>query len=191
MTKAMQISDPEEQQLIEQAQMGDRQAFADLVNRHRKGVINVAYRICGDAGQAEDIAQETFLRAWQHIPKYRPQALFRSWLYRIAANMTIDHLRSKKETVNIEMLALQSRDAGPELRLVEKERAAAVQQAVLGLPIASRQVLVLREYEQLSYQEIADTLEIPIGTVMSRLNYARKSIKLSLERMVEEKCLSI
>ncbi len=177
--------DVREFHLVTQAQHGDRQAFAELVYNYREGVVNVAYRMCGDPGLAEDIAQDTFIRAWQNLPKYQPKAPFKSWVYRIATNATLDVLRSQKETVDIDNLPLSTSAKGPESMLEEKERASMVEQAVLALPPSSRKVLVLREYEQLSYKEIADVLDIPVGTVMSRLNYARNTIKKSLKQLVE------
>lgn len=185
MSKPTQQMDEQELHLITQAQHGDRQAFAELVYNHREGVINVAYRMCGDPELAEDIAQDAFIRAWQNLPKYQPKAPFKSWVYRIATNATLDALRSTKQTVDIDKLPLATSAIGPEKTIEEKERAEMVKQAVQELPPASRKVLVLREYEQLSYQQIAQVLDIPVGTVMSRLNYARKAIKQSLKQLME------
>jgi len=174
-----------ELELIAKAQQGDRQAFGELVRRHREGVINVVYRMCGDANLAEDAAQEAFIRAWQHLSNYRPRSPFRNWVYRIATNVTLDVLRRERETVDIDTLSLASSDEGPEAMVERGERGERVRQAVLALPPASRAVLVLREYEGLSYREIADTLGIPIGTVMSRLNYARNRLRESLAPYLE------
>jgi RNA polymerase sigma-70 factor (ECF subfamily) len=174
-----------ELELITQAQQGDRRAFDELVHRHRKGVVNVVYRMCGNANLAEDAAQEAFIRAWQHLPSYRPRSPFRNWVYRIATNAALDLLRRERETVDIDTLSLVSSDEGPEAMVERGERGKRVQQAVLALPPASRAVLVLREYEGLSYREIADTLDIPIGTVMSRLNYARHRLRESLAPYLE------
>jgi RNA polymerase sigma-70 factor (ECF subfamily) len=173
-------------ELIAQAQRGDRRAFGELVRRHREGVVDVVYRMCGDVNLAEDAAQEAFIRAWQHLPSYRPRSPFRNWVYRIATNVALDVLRCERETVDVDALSLPASDAGPEATVEGKERGERVRQAVLALPPASRSVLVLREYEGLSYQEIADTLGIPIGTVMSRLNYARKRLRESLAPYLEE-----
>jgi len=171
--------------LITQAQQGDRQAFSELVRHHREGVVGVVYRLCGDVHTAEDAAQEAFIRAWQHLPSYQPRSPFRNWLYRIATNVALDVLRSEKQTVDVDDLPLADSNAGPETAVEDIERAEYVRQKVLALPPASRAVLVLREYEGPSYQEIADTLDIPIGTVMSRLSYARKLMLESLASYVE------
>ena len=174
-----------ESELITAAQQGDRGAFGELVRRHRAGVINVVCRMCGDAHVAEDAAQEAFIRAWQHLPSYRPRSPFRNWVYRIATNAAVDVLRREKETVDIDTLPLVASNEGPEAAMEGHERNERVQQAVLALPPASRAVLVLREYEGLSYREIAETLDIPIGTVMSRLNYARNRLRESLAPYLE------
>ncbi len=141
--------------------------------------------MCGDVNLAEDAAQEAFIRAWQHLPSYRPRSPFRNWVYRIATNVALDALRREKETVDVDALPLAAPGAGPEAAVEGKERGEWVRQAVLALPPASRTALVLREYEGLSYREIADTLGIPIGTVMSRLNYARTRLRESLAPYLE------
>ena len=176
----------EESSLITQAQQGDRDAFAELVYRHRAGAINVVYRMCGDGNLAEDAAQVAFIRAWQNLPKFQPRAAFRSWLYRIAINAARDMLRREKPGVDIDDLSLASPANKVEAHVEQRERARRVRQAVLSLPEASRAALVLREYEGLSYQEIAETLDISTGTVMSRLNYARCRLAEMLNPMLEE-----
>ena len=180
------ISQANERELVTRAQNGDRNAFSELVRNHAQGVLNVVYRMCGNVQVAEDAAQETFIQAWLRLPSYRPQASLRNWLYRIAVNTAIDMLRKDKRILPnaIEDLALMDSHPGPEAMLVSKERKEMVRKAVVSLPDASRSVLVLREYEDLSYQEIAETLDIPVGTVMSRLNYARKLLKEKLEVLI-------
>lgn len=173
-----------EMELVTQAQRGDRNAFGELVNMHAQGVTNVSYRMCGDVQIAEEACQEAFIQAWLHLSSYRPQTSLRNWLYRIAVNAATDILRREKRILPnaIEDLHLTDSGPGPEALLSQSERTALVQKAILSLPDASRAVLVLREYEEMSYHEIADTLDIPIGTVMSRLNYARKILKESLKQ---------
>ena len=172
-----------ETELVVSAQQGDRNAFSELVRLHTRGVFNVVYRMCGDSLIAEDAAQETFLRAWQNLSSYRPQMPLRNWLYRIAFNAGMDMLRKEKRILptDIEDLPLTDDRPSPESMASQKERTALVQKAILSLPDASRAVLVLKEYEGMSYREIADALDIPLGTVMSRLNYARKLLKEKLE----------
>lgn len=172
-----------ETELITRAQRGERGAFSELVCLHADGVRNVIYRMCGDPQIAEDAAQETFIQAWTHLHSYRPGTSLRSWLYRIAVNAATDLLRKEKRILPdaLEDLQLQDPGLGPEAFFFEEERTTLIQKAILALPEASRAVLVLREYEGMSYHEIADALNIPVGTVMSRLNYARKTLKEKLE----------
>ena len=176
-------SQTNETELVTRAQSGDRNAFNELVRIHAQGVLNVVYRMCGDMQVAEDAAQETFIQAWLRLPSYRPQASLRNWLYRIAINTAIDMLRKEKRILPgaVEDLNLTDASPGPETLVANSERMEMVQDAVLALPDAGRAVLVLREFEGLSYQEIAEALNIPVGTVMSRLNYARKLLREKLE----------
>jgi RNA polymerase sigma-70 factor (ECF subfamily) len=172
-----------ETELILKARDGDRNAFNELVRIHARGVMNVIYRMCGDAQVAEDAAQETFIRAWSHLGSFRVDMSLRNWLYRIALNTATDMLRKEKRILpgDVDDFFLADPQPGPEGIYLQEERTALVQAAIQSLPDASRAVLVLKEYEGLSYREIADALDIPIGTVMSRLNYARKTLKEKLE----------
>lgn len=174
----------QETELVRLAQNGDRNAFGELVRIHAPGVRNVIYRMCGDVHIAEDAAQETFIQAWLHLASYRPRQPLRNWLYRIGVNAATDILRKQKRIApeNMDELQLKDPQLGPEGLLSQSEQTTLVQEVVLSLPDASRAVLVLREYEGLSYHEIADTLNIPLGTVMSRLSYARKLLKEKLEK---------
>ena len=172
-------------ELIARAQTGDRSAFGELAVRHYEDVTRVVYRMCGDAQIAEDAAQEAFMRAWVNLPGFQPRAPFRSWLYRIAVNAALDALRRKPAEDledSEESLMLADLNLSPEAAYLEKEQAHLVQSAVMALPEASRAVLVLREYGGLAYDEIASALDIPAGTVMSRLNYARSLLR---ERLLE------
>jgi len=182
------ISQANEIELVTKAQSGDRNAFSELIRTHAQGVLNVIYRMCGDMQVAEDAAQETFIQAWLRLPSYRPRASLRNWLYRIAVNTAIDMLRKEKRILPgaVEDLNLTYSGPGPEALVASSERTEIVQEAVLALPDASRAVLVLREYESLSYAEIASVLDIPLGTVMSRLNYARSQLRLALAGYLEE-----
>lgn len=168
--------------LIEKAQTGDRNAYGELVRQHHPGVVTVVFRMCGDVDLAEDAAQDAFIQAWSHLSAFRPGTSFRNWIYRIAVNAALDVLRRapKLPDADFETLFMPDPQAGPEAALLQKERTLMVQRAILSLAEASRAVLVLREYGGLSYQEIAAALDIPLGTVMSRLNYARERLKEAL-----------
>jgi RNA polymerase sigma-70 factor (ECF subfamily) len=177
------VFETSEKEIVIRARDGDRNAFNELVRIHARGVMNVIYRMCGDAQVAEDAAQETFIRAWSHLGSFHVDSSLRNWLYRIALNTATDMLRKEKRILpgDVEDFQLADPQPGPEGIYLQEERIALVQAAIQSLPDASRAVLVLKEYEGLSYREIADALDIPIGTVMSRLNYARKTLKEKLE----------
>lgn len=174
----------DETELVHRAKNGERNAFSELVCIHAQGVRNVIYRMCGDAQIAEDAAQETFIQAWLHLSSYRPQTSLRNWLYRIAFNAATDMLRKEQRILPNALEDLQLSDPlpGPEAVFSQEERTTLVKKAIVSLPDACRAVLVLREYEEMSYHEIAEALDIPLGTVMSRLNYARKLLKERLGR---------
>ena len=183
MLEVVSVSD--DTRLISWAQAGDRDAFSELVCRYRVRVINVVYHMCGDANLAEDAAQDAFIRAWQHLPDFQPRSSFRNWMYRIAVNTALDITRRDRPGVDVESLELAAPGENLEADLERRERARQIRQSVLGLPQASRAVLILREYEGLSYREIAETLDISIGTVMSRLNYARTHLAKILRPLME------
>jgi RNA polymerase sigma-70 factor (ECF subfamily) len=148
-------------------------------------VLGVAYRVCGDAALADDLAQETFVRVWRKLHTYRPGHSFRAWICRIASNLTIDALRRQKPTVDIEQVSLPNPGSAPESLAMQDERALAVRSAIAALPEQVRITLVLREYEGLSYGEIAEALDIPMGTVKSRLGDARRRLREALAPLLE------
>ncbi|MBI9050176.1 MAG: sigma-70 family RNA polymerase sigma factor [Anaerolineaceae bacterium] len=172
-----------ESALIDSAKNGDRNAFSELVCLHVNPIMQILYRMYGDQHLAEDATQKAFIQAWLKLPNYQPKTAFRNWLIRIAINTAIDMLRKEKRILaqSTETMNLVDHAVGPETTVINNERAESIRQAILSLPEASRTVLILREYEELSYQEIADMLDIPLGTVMSRLNYARKILRKKLE----------
>ena len=175
-----------ESDLVSRAKQGDLHAFEEIVHHYRQGMIDVVYRMCGDANLAEDSAQTAFIKAWQRLPAYQPSGSFRSWLYRIAINAALDVLRREKPILQLGELQHLSGSEDPGKVIEQRQLEEQVRKAVLSLPPASRSVLVLREYEGLSYQEIAEALEIPAGTVMSRLNYARNRLVEILNPYLEE-----
>jgi RNA polymerase sigma-70 factor, ECF subfamily len=178
-----------EADLVYMAQSGDRRAYGELVRRCQGSVVGVVYRMCGDPHLAEDAAQEAFVKAWERLSAFTPRGEqgIKAWLCRIAINTALDTLRRLKHTADMPEMgaALQDITPGPEAAVLQAEQISEVQRAILALPEASRAVLVLREYEDLSYRQIADALDIPLGTVMSRLNYARSRLRETLAAPVE------
>lgn len=165
-----------EARLIAEAASGNRGAFAQLVHRHRERVLRTAYGILGSAEEAEDVAQDVFIKVWNSLPTYRAQGSLASWLYRITVNTALDALRRRGEEVPLEDWQRDVEEP-PEEALLRRDLGERVRRALAALPPGARSVLILREYEQLSYKEIAEVLQVPIGTVMSRLHYARKILK--------------
>ena len=165
--------------LVKRAQAGDKDAFGALVMRYHRRVHALAWRMTGDAGVADDIAQAAFLRAWERLESLREAGAFRPWLWRLTVRASLDHLRCLPPEAEMPE-DLSSPESGPEQVALASEQAAMVQRAVLSLPPQCRAALVLREYEGLSYREIAQALDLPLGTVMSRLNYARLLLREAL-----------
>lgn len=179
-----------EESLVVQAMSGDRNAYGELVGRCYTDVIRVVYRLCGDEQIAQDATQDAFVRAWVRLPGFQMRAPFRHWVYRIAVNSALDTLREKpqdsiEENTDIPRMAAEILD--PESAYLEQEQADRVQSAINMLTEAARVVIVLREYGGLSYEEIASLLDIPVGTVMSRLNYARNRLREMLREDRVEK----
>ena len=183
------ISDIEES-LVIQARDGDRNAYGELVSRCYEDVIRLVYRLCGDVQIAQDATQEAFMRAWVRLPDFQSRSPFSHWVYRIAVNTALDTLREKPQEsieTGANILLMAETSPNPEAAYLVKEQVDLVQGAVNALPEAARVVLVLREYGDLSYVEIASLLEIPVGTVMSRLNYARNRLRERLRKDLLEK----
>lgn len=179
--------------LIRRAQRGDADAFEQLLLEHQKNVYNLCYRMAGNPDDAMDLSQETFLRAWRCLDQYQFASAFSTWLYRLCSNICIDFLRRRRrqqtvpltfEDADGEEQTYAVPDAQPlpeeqvELKLTHETLAAAMAQL---LP-EHRAVLQLRVVNEMSYEQIADVLDIQIGTVKSRLSRARNQLKKILER---------
>jgi len=166
-----------EREWIARAQAGDKAAYGQLVQRYQRLVVSVAYHHGLDLAEAEDAAQETFIKAWLALPRYRESAgSLRPWLCRIAINTARDIHRRERPVQELDEQIMDSENS-PAEQAEAMAKARAVRRALNQLPAASRAALVLREYEGLSYAEIANALGIPQGTVMSRLNYARSRLR--------------
>lgn len=179
--------------LIRRAQRGDADAFEQLLLEHQKNIYNLCYRMAGNPDDAMDLSQETFLRAWRCLDQYQFASAFSTWLYRLCSNICIDFLRRRRrqqtvpltfEDADGEEQTYAVPDAQPlpeeqvELKLTRETLAAAMAQL---LP-EHRAVLQLRVVNEMSYEQIADVLDIQIGTVKSRLSRARNQLKKILER---------
>lgn len=182
-----------EEILVRKAKKGDTDAFGELVKRYERYILNLVYRTLGYPEDAEDIAQETFIKAFTNIKKFKGESKFSTWLSKIAINLCMDRLRSRssKEEMPEEGVWLtipQSSYYDPEEVTERLEIQERIRRAVSSLPDELRVVFVLREFDDLSYEEISKILNIPIGTVESRLYRARMRLKnlLSDLRTVEE-----
>lgn len=178
----------DDEALLERARRGDRDAFAAIVTRNQDGLYTMALRILGTPHDAADVVQETFLRAYTRLPELRGRTV-RAWLFRVAINCAHDVQRrsTRRPTVPLaddagNVIELPDPALGPEATAVARLQAAAIRDALLALPAEFRFAVVLRDVNGLSYEEIADALRIPVGTVKSRLNRARHMLATTLER---------
>ncbi len=177
--------------LIEEALRGDQKAFKELVARHQAAVFHIIFRLVRDKELANDLVQETFMKAFSSLKTYRSEYRFSTWLYKIAANSSIDHLRKKR----IKALSLDNpmqTDDGeigfevadyshhPEHEMVRREQAVSIEEAIESLPKKYRRVIVARHREEKSYEEIAAELGVPVGTVKARIFRARELLKKRL-----------
>lgn len=179
----------EEMELVARARGGDVAAFTALVRRYENRVYNLAFRMLGDADDAADVAQETFLAAYEGLGRFRAESALYTWLYRIAVNKALSRRRAKssrREFVPADdpspLLTAASRFQTPDEVAEEKERAVIVQDAISRLPGDLRAVVILKDIEGLEYEEIAGVLELALGTVKSRLHRARLSLRETLAR---------
>ena len=200
---ATAVEQVNEYELVYKAQQGDREAFAEIVHRNRAGMINVVYRMCGDASLAEDAAQTAFIKAWQQLSSYRPVASLRSWLYRIAVNESLMLLRKRRgiaisldegdddEGESVEPMQIVDWCCLPESELLSDEARKILDEAIQWLPERLRVVFILRDIEGLSVKDTAQALNISEVNVKTRLLRARLKIREILsayygERMAEK-----
>lgn len=167
--------------LLERCRKGDEGAWRELVTRHSRKVFGLCYRFSGRVDEAEDLTQEVFLRVYQSLDRYRSTGgAFNTWLMTVARNHAIDHYRRRREERNRrddgaegEMELLPSGEEGPVMALERKERVQLVQRGLRALPEDLRDPIVLCDLQGLPYEEAARVLEVPLGTVKSRLNRGR------------------
>ena len=176
----------DDEALLERARRGDRDAFAAIVTRHQDELYTMALRMLGTPYDAADVVQETFLRAYTRIPELRG-ATVRAWLFRVAINCAHDVQRraTRRPTSPLEdsegnVIELPDPGLGPEASALMRERVGAVRDALQALPSDFRAAVVLRDVNELTYEEMSEALRIPIGTVKSRLSRARHLLVAAL-----------
>ena len=173
--------------LLVQAALEDPAAFADLVRRYQDTLFNFLYRMTGNREDAEDISQETFVRIYRALPRFRIGAPFKPWMYKIAVNLAINHFNARKPSLAlVEDFPSVSPFTSPELMAELRETQHDLRRALLELPEPYRAILLLRHLNELSYQDIAATLDVPIGTAKVRLHRARKMLQEKLFRVQGE-----
>ena len=184
--------------LIAAAKAGDEDAFAEVVSRHKNALTNYLYRMLGDFEEAVDLAQESFVRVFLAIDRYKADHAFSTYIYRIATNLAITELRKRKRRRLMSLTGLFGDDErgtrdfepvderpDPSERTVSDERAKVIERAIASLPEKYRAPVVLRDVEELSYEEIAQILEVGLGTTKSRISRGRAMLREKLTGYLE------
>ncbi len=193
---AVDYAELEDRELVPLALQGKERAYREILSRYERPVFSLIFRMVRDRSLAEDLAQETFVRAFNAIESYNPGYKFSSWIFKIANNLTIDHLRKKRiDTVSIDgapdattadaqsqtRLSVASTTESPAEYVEHKELGSQIEQAIGKLRPEYRTVVLLRHIEGHSYDEIAEIMEVPLGTVKTYLHRARGELKTLLE----------
>ena len=189
---------PSDEELVAAVLAGDEELFGEIVGRYEQWLVSFLYRMLRNLDDAHDLAQEVFLKVYQALDRYDPSYKLSTWIFRIGRNAAIDRIRRKRlRTVSISTgfatdpdeereLELASPDRGPHADLRNRERGAAIQRAIDALPPDYRELILLRHFGELSYEEIAEEKEMPLGTVKNKLFRARQILKEHLGGELEE-----
>ena len=201
MPPALDLSNLPDADVVALAQQGREAAFRELIRRYERPVFSLIYRMVRDRELAEDLAQDTFVKVLNHVDRYRAEFKFSSWLFKIANNVAIDHLRRRQlDTVSIDGsphaqttdaieatsfdVAVQQESALDELEA--RELGSAIERAIAGLRPEYRACIMLRHVEGRSYEEIAATLDLPLGTVKTYIHRARHELRRALDPLRED-----
>lgn len=193
--RAQQGNQPTDEELITRFQNGDVYAFDLLVRRYKDPLLNFIYRFLGDLVESEDIVQETFYRVYKNKHYYKEVAKFSTWIYTIAGNLAKTELRRRKrrkvfsihkETAAEKELELPDLKSDPEKEVNTVITENIIQKAITSLPQKFRQVIVLRDIQGFSYEEISNIIKVPLGTVKSRVNRARLKLQKDLNFLLED-----
>ena len=189
------MTDPSDESLMSLFQQGNEPAYALLVQRYKDELTNFSRRFLGDRDEADDVVQETFVRVWRSRGSYTPAARFSTWIYTIASNLAKTRLRrwSLRRFVRLgephgdgQMFDLPDESAGPDGAADDTLREERIQQALKSLPVKYREVVVLRDIQQLSYEEIVAITGTAMGTVKSRINRARTLLRDQLRDLIRD-----
>jgi len=179
--------------LIEECLAGDQAAWEVIVRQHWRKVFNLAYKFVGRHDEAEDLTQDIFLKIFKALATFDRRANFQTWIISISRNLCIDHYRSvrkERETIDREVdpgqLSPASPDQSPYAALEQRDRVELLRQAMATLPPSLRTAVLLRDIQELSYQEIADRLRLPEGTVKSRINRGRTELGRQIRRLRDQ-----
>tara|TARA_R110002111_G_scaffold65277_5_gene107109 strand:- start:12326 stop:12898 length:573 start_codon:yes stop_codon:yes gene_type:complete len=189
------VSDQEDQRLITRVKQGDKKSFDQLVLKYQQRVIQLVARYVRDSGEAQDVAQESFIKAYKALPNFRGDSAFYTWLYRIAVNTAKNYLvararRSSDNELDVmdaenyeESFRLRENDT-PEHLLLSEEIRTTIQQAIKNLPQELREAISYRELDGMSYEQIATRMNCPVGTVRSRIFRAREAVDAIIEPLL-------
>jgi len=194
--RAASRSDLTDDELVEQVLAGDGATFGEIVQRHEDRLYNTIYRLVGSADDARDLLQDTFVKAYENLKTFRGGSSLYTWLFRIAVNTSLSHRRRRKwvqmsapagdeDNPNPGNAVADTAAANPADRLVTAETEVLVQEAINGLDDEHRTVVVLRDIQHCDYRQIAEILEVPPGTVKSRLHRARMMLRDKLQPLLE------
>lgn len=187
---------PDEELMVRIAK-GDQYAFRTLVERHQSSMLNLIYRFIGDIAKSQDLAQEVFLRVWQTAKRYEPKAKFTTWLYRIATNLCLNELKAsrRKKWIRLFHVDTEGQDRGgedfsdespsPEEMLLTRERDREITEALQSLPENQRMAIILKRYDDLSYEEISRILNCSVSAVESLLVRAKRNLQQKLKTSKE------
>jgi RNA polymerase sigma-70 factor, ECF subfamily len=180
-------------QLIERCLQGDQQAWEAVVRQHWRKVFNVAYKFVGKHDEAEDLTQDIFFKIFKSLQTFDRRANFQTWLISVSRNLCIDHYRSvrkERETIDRDVdpgdLSPTSHEVSPYVALEQRDRVVLLREAMQHLPATLRTAVLLRDIQELSYHEIATELDLPEGTVKSRINRGRSELARQIRRLREE-----
>lgn len=185
MASSTEESDPLSQRehdgdLVRRVAVGDKEASRALVDRHLRSIVSFAFRMLGDAAEAEDVAQETFLRLWKNADRWEPRARLTTWLHHVARNLCVDRLRSRRKVASGEVPEHADSRPGASLQLESRQRDRAVQEALSELAERQRAAIALVYFQGLSNREAADVLGVDVDALESLLSRGRRALRKRL-----------